>query len=103
MTKDQILNFIITEFSLGSLVPEIQQEMVTRIGEMLFSAVVARVMAAATQEQMDATEQLMRDHPDEPMRVLLYIIENIPGFEAVMQEEAAQIKASMAQVIKTMS
>ena len=88
-----------TEFGFDTLPEEQQAEMYQRIGEVLFKGVMIRALEEMSDEEQDAFDAFLSDHPEDPQALMNYLREKVDGFEALAADEVARFKASAVEIM----
>lgn len=88
---------MIEEWGLGKFSPEEQDAFIDKIGQALYQSVALRATDEMSEEQQDAFEAFLAqagDKVDVPA-VLEYLSTNVPGFDQLLVEETAKLKAEL--------
>jgi hypothetical protein len=89
---------IIDMFNLGSLDPERQEEMVLKLGELVFEAALARALSGMEEADRIALEAKIDDKLS-PEAFLAMVNEKVPNFQEILSEELTELK-KQADTIK---
>ena len=78
---------LVKALGIQSLSAEKQEEALERSGALVYQAVVTRALEEMDDPAVDEFEKLLEGEPT-PETLLAFFQENIPGFDAMIQEEA---------------
>jgi hypothetical protein len=97
---NQIGEQLIKDLTLESLPPDEQMAVVEKFSDTLFQAILVRGMEALTDAQKDALDAALKAKPDGSQDTVMdFLMEHIPGFEAVIDEEVRRIQSRIADAI----
>ena len=82
---------IANTLDLGSLPPEEQQEIILRVGTLIYQNVMIRVMETMPAGNQDEFEKLL-DQNAPPEKIFSFLSEKVKDFEKIIEEEAAKLK-----------
>jgi Protein of unknown function (DUF5663) len=86
---------IIKEWGLDSLSPKDQEEMVERIGRILYQAVLVRSLDILSEKEQDEMDELLDDDDTTPQVILAFLESKIPTFQGLLQEEKTNLKRDL--------
>ncbi len=86
---------VIKEWGLQSLSPEKQEEMVERIGRIMYQAILVRTLDILSEKEQDEFDALLDKDETTPQTVLAFLSSKIPTFEQLLQEEKAALKRDL--------
>ena len=95
----EIRNSIIKLFNIGNLPPEKQEETITRIGNIIFQAVLVRVLPSLSEENLAGYEKLVDGNP-EPDVLFNFFFEKVPDFLQIVTEESENFRKESEEVLK---
>ena len=83
---------IIKEWQLDSLPDNKREEVVNKIGRILYQAILVRTLDILAEEDQNELDTLMDKDGTTPKDVLLFLKKKIPTFEALVKEERENLK-----------
>lgn len=83
---------ITKEWGLDSLPSEKREETVSRIGRILYQAILVRTLDILSDSEQDELDDLMNKNTTTPKDVLLFLKSKIPTFEDLLREERDNLK-----------
>lgn len=83
---------IIKEWGLQSMPPEKQEEMIERIGRMLYQAILVRSLDILSEKEQDEFDTLLDKNETTPQNVLAFLESKIPTFQTLLSEEKMSLK-----------
>lgn len=86
---------IINEWGLGSLPPAKQEEMVERIGKIIYQALLVRSLDILTDEEQDEFDKLLDKDETTPEEVFAFLGSKIPDFQDIVLEERRNLKRDL--------
>lgn len=93
--KNTLSSDIIKEWGLGSLPPEKQEEMVERIGRIIYQAILVRSLDILTEKEQDEFDALLDKDETTPDDVMGFLASKIPTFENMVLEERKNLKRDL--------
>ena len=96
--QKEIRGNIIKLFEIDKLPEEKQEEMINRVGKIIFQAVLMRVLPLLEENDLQAYEKMIESAvaPDELME---FFIEKVPGFLQIIAEESENFRKEAAEVM----
>lgn len=82
---------IVNALQLENLPPEEQQEIIIRIGTVIYQNVLMRVMEVMTEKDQDEFEKLL-DKNANPEDIFAFLKDKIKDFEKIIDEEAIKFR-----------
>jgi len=76
---------------LENLSPEERQEIILRVGAIIYQNVLMRVMEVMKEEDQDEFEKLL-DKNAGPEDIFVFLKDNVKDFEKIIEEEALKFK-----------
>ncbi|MFZ3011607.1 MAG: DUF5663 domain-containing protein [Minisyncoccia bacterium] len=76
---------------LENLPPEERQEIILRVGALIYQNVLMRVMEVMKEEDQDEFEKLL-DRNAGPEDIFMFLKEKVKDFEKIIEEEALKFK-----------
>lgn len=83
---------IIKEWGLQSMSPEKQEEMVERIGRMLYQAILVRSLDILSEKEQNEFDTILDNDDTTPQNVLAFLESKIPTFQTLLSEEKMNLK-----------
>lgn len=82
---------ITNALELDSLPPEEAQEIILRVGALIYQNVLMRVMEIMTEVDQDEFEKLL-DNNTQADEIFIFLKNKVEGFEKIIEEEALKFK-----------
>lgn len=95
---DLIQKNIIAEFGFDKLPEDQQLEMYNRIGAVLFQAIMISVLDRMSDQEQQAFDAFLGEHPDDPEAMTAYLKEHVPDFDQIAADEVARFRASALEL-----
>lgn len=89
---------IIDILGLGSLPLEKQEDVLIRIGFLIYQNVLMRVMKTMTNEDKGEFERIL-DNNGEPEEIFIFLKNKVPNFEKKIEEEAEKFKNEVSKTL----
>ena len=86
---------IIKEWKLDSFDKLKREELVNKIGRILYQAVLVRTLDILSDDEQNELDELMNKETTTPKEVLLFIRKKIPTFDALLREEKENLKSDI--------
>ncbi len=86
---------IVKEWNISSLPEAKQQEMIDRIGRIMYQAILVKSLDILSQDEQDELDQLLNVDSTTPQEVLLFLKSKIPTFEQLVIEERKNLKEDL--------
>jgi hypothetical protein len=93
-----LLQKIGDEFGLSTLPPEKQEELLARIGGIIYQAVLMRVLSQMTEIEQDEFDSLL-EKGAEPDEIFSFLKEKVPSVETIIKEESDAFKKETIEVM----
>jgi hypothetical protein len=90
---------LIEMFSLEDLAPEKAEEMVNRLGKLVFQSVLVRVLPTLSEEQLSEYERIV-DSNEDALRLFAFLQESVPDFDDIVLEEADVLRTELSDEFK---
>jgi len=97
---DPLQNDIMTALGFDKLPEEEQKGLYERIGGVLFQGILIRALETMSEDEQDAFDAFLGEHPDDPAAMLAYLREHVAEFDALTESEVARFKASALEIVK---
>lgn len=83
---------IVDDLGLDAMTPEKQEEILERIGSLIFQATLIRVLELMTDEEHDEFDEFFELNQDEPEKIFEYLENNVPNFNDILEQETEKFK-----------
>lgn len=83
---------LITAFGIDKLPPEKQAELLLKIGDVLYQAVIARVIEELSEEDRTAFDRVLTEKKDDEEAVFHFLQSKLPNLDEIVNEEIAAFK-----------
>jgi len=83
---------------LSNLPPEKQQEMILKVGELIYQNVLLRVLETMPEKDQDEFEKLL-DNKAAPEELFGFLKEKVENFEQIIEEEALKFKDKTSNIM----
>lgn len=97
--QNEIRKNIITLFEIDKLPEDKQEETISRIGKIIFQAVLIRVLPLLKENDLAQYEKLIENEV-EPDQLYNFFFEKIPLFLQIVAEEAENFRKESAEVLE---
>lgn len=96
--NQEIFDEAVKEWGLGSLPKEKQEEMVERIGKLLYQAVLSRAMDILTEKEQVELDLLLDEDTSTAEDVLKFLASKVSSFDTITAEEKTKLKTDLRLV-----
>ena len=86
---------IIKEWGLKSLPKAKQEEMVERIGKLVYQAILVRSLNILSEEEQDEFDKLLDKDETTPQDVMTFLHSKIPTFQELLSGEREKLKMEL--------
>ncbi len=83
---------IIKEWGLQSIPPEKQEEVVERIGKLLYQAILVRSLDILSEKEQDDLDKLLDKDDTTPQTIFAFLESKIPTFQDLLRDEKTSLK-----------
>jgi succinate dehydrogenase flavin-adding protein (antitoxin of CptAB toxin-antitoxin module) len=90
--EDILKQNIIKDIGLDSLPEEEQKEAFLKIGEIIFSGVLSRVLDELSDEEASEFEKIISETPDDEEAVMGFMKAKVPNLDEIVNEEITKFK-----------
>ncbi len=97
--QEEVRKNIISLFEIEKLPEEKQEETITKIGKIIFQAVLIRVLPLMEEEDRLEYEKLVESGV-EAEALLDFFFEKVPGFLQIVAEESENFRKESAEVLE---
>jgi hypothetical protein len=91
---------IIKELGIDTLPEKKQEEILLRIGKIIFQAVLIRVMERLNSKEKDEFTELLVKKPNDEEAILGFLKSKIPDLDEIVNEEVATFKREVVNFAK---
>jgi len=89
---------ITNALELENLPPEERQEIILRVGALIYQNVLTRVIETMTEQDQDEFEKLL-DKSAKPEEIFTFLKDRVKDFEKIIEEEAIKFKDQASRVM----
>lgn len=89
---------LIEDFGLTSMDSAEQERMIEKIGNLLFESVVERSIDLMSDDIVDEFDEVVANSGNDYQKVIIFLRENVPGFETVVSEEMSRLKRATSHI-----
>lgn len=83
---------IVKDLGLDAMSPEKQEEILERIGSLIFQATLIRVLELMTDEEHDEFDEFFELNQGEPEKIFEYLETSVPNFGDILEQETEKFK-----------
>lgn len=98
--EDILKQNLIKNLGIGVLAKKEQEEVLLRIGKIIFQSVLIRVMERLNSKEKDQFMRLLTEKPDDEKGILDFLKSKIPDFNEIVNEEVASFKKESLDFMK---
>jgi len=77
--------------SLDNLLPEEREEIILRVGALIYQNIMTRALEIMSEADQDEFEKML-DAQSGPEEIFVFLKNKVPNFEEIMKEEAEKFK-----------
>ncbi|MFA5751282.1 MAG: hypothetical protein WCX79_04040 [Candidatus Paceibacterota bacterium] len=99
--KSEIKNKIVTLFQIDKLPLEKQEEVVSKIGKIIFQTSIMRALPVLSEEKLAEYEKLVEDGVDVDA-LLDFLFREVPSFLQIIIEETENFRKDSVEMLKQM-
>ncbi|OGI60375.1 hypothetical protein A2641_01505 [Candidatus Nomurabacteria bacterium RIFCSPHIGHO2_01_FULL_37_25] len=99
VAQEEVRKNIITLFGINKLPEDKQEEMISRIGKIIFQSVLTRVLPLLEKNDLEEYEKLIESNAM-PDVVLDFFFEKVPGFLNIIGEESENFRNESLSVLE---
>lgn len=89
---------IVSILEIDKLPQDEQQEMILRVGALIYQNILMRSLEAMTEEDQNEFDKLLDKEP-EPYEVFTFLKDKVKDFEKIMQEEIIKFKNKSSSIM----
>lgn len=101
--EDILKQNIIKDLGLDSLPEEEQKEAFLKIGEIIFSGVLSRVLDELSDEEASEFEKIISETPDDEEAVMNFMKAKVPNLDEIVNEEITKFKKESVDFMNEIS
>ncbi len=90
--NDTLSKDVVKEWGLQSRPKEKQEEMVERIGRMIYQAILVRSLDILSEKEQNEFDDLLDNNTTTPQDVVTFLKSKIPTFDKLVEEEKMALK-----------
>lgn len=94
---------LITELGIDTLPEERQADLLLKIGETIFQAVIARVIEELSEEDRTAFDRILDEKKDDEDAVFTFLQAKLPHLDEIVNEEIAEFKKESLETMEAIS
>lgn len=94
---------LFAELGIENLSFEEQATFLEKIGEVLQARISLRLMKELSEDQKDQLETLLTNHPDDAVALGVFLKNEVPNLEQIIEEEVAQYKKDLIERAKDLT
>ena len=88
---------LLTEFGMDAMTPEEAVAFFDAFGNIVWQRIVLRLNDALTDEQKGKLDALLAKQPQDPQELGTFFLNDVPGFEQMVNEEVANYKKELME------
>lgn len=96
--SDDINKKIAKDFGLDNMDSRQQEEMVEKIGNLLFESVVERAVDVMDEESMNEFDGVIENAGSDYQKILSFLKSKVPGFNKIVSEELSRLKRATSGI-----
>lgn len=96
--KSEVRQNIIDLFEIDKMPEDKQEEMIGKIGGIIFQAVILRVLPMMSPEDLEEYNRMM-DENASPEKVFDFLFEKVPNFFGIIAEESENFRKEAGEVL----
>lgn len=96
--NDEFKKKIAEDFGLGNMDSREQENMIEKIGNLLFESVVERAIDVMDEEAMNEFDEIVGDAGSDYQKVISFLKSKVPGFNEIVSEELSRLKRATAGI-----
>ncbi len=96
--KNEVRQNIIDLFEIDKMPEDKQEEMIIRIGKIIFQSVIMRILPMMPEEDLEAYNKMMEENAS-PESVFDFFFEKVPNFLEIVADESENFRKEAGQVL----
>src|SRR5450830_911359 len=89
---------IVKDFGLEGMDSREQEQMIEKIGNLLFESVVERAVDVMDEETMNGFDEAIAEAGSDYQKVISFLKSRVPGFETIVSEELSRLKRATSGI-----
>ena len=96
--NDEFKKKIVEDFGLSAMEISEQENMIEKIGNLLFESVVERAVDEMDEETMNDFDETIGNAGSDYQKVISFLKERVSGFDKIVSEELSRLKRATAGI-----
>ena len=96
--NDEINKKIAKDFGLDSMDSREQEEMIEKIGNLLFESVVERAVDVMDESVMNEFDDVISNAGNDYQKVISFLKSKVPGFDEIVSGELSRLKRATSSI-----
>jgi len=96
--NDEFKKKIVEDFGLSAMEISEQENMIEKIGNLLFESVVERAVDEMDEETMNDFDETIGNAGSDYQKVISFLKERVKGFDKIVSEELSRLKRATAGI-----
>jgi hypothetical protein len=96
--NDEINKKIAKDFGLENMDSREQEQMIEKIGNLLFESVIERSVDVMDEKSMGDFEEVITSAGNDYPKVIDFLKSNVPGFQKIVSEELTRLKRATSGI-----
>jgi hypothetical protein len=97
---DTIKQDVVKALGLDALPPEKREEMLLRIGKIIYQRVIMRVVNEMSEKDKTEFDELLGEKHDDEEAILKFLREKVPNLDQIVEEEMIGFKKESQEALK---
>lgn len=97
--QQKVRQDIISLFEIDKMPEDKQEEMINRIGQLIFQSVLMRVLPTLNETDLKEYENMLDSGNVDPAKLFEFFMEKEPDFFDIIREESEKFREDAAEVI----
>src|SRR3989338_7416057 len=98
--NDEFKKKIVEDFGLSAMEISEQENMIEKIGNLLFESVVERAVDEMDEETMNDFDETIGNAGSDYQKVISFLKERVKGFDKIVSEELSRLKRATAGIFQ---
>ena len=98
--NDEFKKKIVEDFGLSAMEISEQENMIEKIGNLLFESVVERAVDEMDEETMNDFDETIGNAGSDYQKVISFLKERVSGFDKIVSEELSRLKRATAGIFQ---
>ncbi len=96
--NEEFKNKIVSDFGLFKMDGRQQEDMIEKIGNLLFESVVERSVDAMDEQLIDEFDAVVQNAGSNYDNVIAFLVEKVPNFEEIVSDELSRLKKATSGI-----